>query len=95
MPVEKKQFDKNVDKGFDKKDKKFNFKPRKKKSCQFCAKDAIKVSYKDEKTLRKYISERGKILPRRVTGACSLHQRELVTAINRARHLGILPYVIE
>ncbi|MBP3201517.1 MAG: 30S ribosomal protein S18 [Lachnospiraceae bacterium] len=92
MPVDKKykSFDKD-----DRKDKKTGFKPKKKRTCQFCTKGAQVISYKDEKTLRKYISERGKILPRRVTGTCAKHQRELVNAINRARHVGILPYVIE
>ena len=92
MPAEKKQkfYDKE-----DRKDRKSGFRPRKKRTCQFCTKGAQAISYKDEKTLRKYISERGKILPRRVTGACDKHQREIVNAINRARHVGILPYVIE
>ncbi|MBR0038938.1 MAG: 30S ribosomal protein S18 [Lachnospiraceae bacterium] len=92
MPAEKKQkfYDKE-----DRKDRKSGFRPRKKRTCQFCTKGAQAISYKDEKTLRKYISERGKILPRRVTGACAKHQREIVNAINRARHVGILPYVIE
>lgn len=92
MPADKnkKAFDKD-----DRKDKKTGFKPKKKRTCQFCTKGAQVISYKDEKILRKYISERGKILPRRVTGTCALHQRELVNAINRARHVGILPYVIE
>lgn len=92
MPAEKKY--KNYDKD-DKKDRKTGFKPRKKRTCQFCTKGSASINYKDEKTLRKYISERGKILPRRVTGACAKHQREIVNAINRARHVGILPYVIE
>lgn len=92
MPAEKKQkfYDKE-----DRKDRKSGFRPRKKRTCQFCTKGAQAISYKDEKTLRKYISERGKIVPRRVTGACAKHQREIVNAINRARHVGILPYVIE
>ncbi len=92
MPAEKKQkfYDKE-----DRKDRKSGFRPRKKRTCQFCTKGAQAISYKDDKTLRKYISERGKILPRRVTGACAKHQREIVNAINRARHVGILPYVIE
>ena len=92
MPTEKKQkfYDKE-----DRKDRKSGFRPRKKRTCQFCTKGAQAISYKDEKTLRKYISERGKIVPRRVTGACAKHQRDIVNAINRARHVGILPYVIE
>ena len=91
MPGErnKRAYDKD-----DRKDKK-DFKQRKKRTCQFCTKNAISISYKDEKTLRKYISERRKILPRRVTGTCAKHQREVVNAINRARHVGILPYVIK
>ena len=79
---------------FDKKDRKFLAK-RKKRTCAFCTKGAPAISYKDDKMLRKFISERGKILPRRVTGTCQKHQRELVVAIKRARHVAILPYVIE
>ena len=82
-----------VDKN-DKKDKKYVLK-RKKRTCAFCTKGAPKIDFKDDKMLRKYISERGKILPRRVTGTCQKHQRELVVAIKRARHVAILPYVIE
>ena len=63
-----------------------------KKVCVFCGKDN-EISYKDVNKLKRYISERGKILPRRITGNCAKHQRELTTAIKRARHLAILPYV--
>ena len=80
--------------GLDKKDKKYVLK-RKKRTCAFCTKGAAPISYKDDKMLRRFISERGKILPRRVTGTCQKHQRELVVAIKRARHVAILPYVIE
>lgn len=91
MPVDKKQ------KTYDKEDRKDrrDFKAKKKRVCQFCTKGAASPSYKDEKLLRKYISESGKILPRRVTGTCAKHQREVVNAINRARHVAILPYVIK
>lgn len=65
---------------------------RRKKVCVFCGKDN-EINYKDVNKLKRYISERGKILPRRITGNCSKHQRELTTAIKRARHLAILPYV--
>lgn len=92
MPVDKDKKQRSFDKD-DRKDRK-DFK-RKKRTCQFCAKSAEAISYKDEKTLRKYISERGKILPRRMTGTCAKHQREVVNAVNRARHVGILPYVIK
>ena len=63
-----------------------------KKVCAFCVEKAEYIDYKDSAKLRRYISERGKILPRRVTGVCTKHQRELTTAIKRARHLALLPY---
>ena len=65
---------------------------RRKKVCVFCGK-AHEISYKDVHKLKRYISERGKILPRRITGNCAKHQRALTVAIKRARHLAILPYV--
>ena len=65
---------------------------RRKKVCVFCGKDNV-IDYKDAGKLRKYISERGKILPRRVTGTCAKHQRALTSAIKRARHVAIMPYV--
>ena len=70
---------------------------RKKKVCAFCstAEGAGVIDYKDTAKLKKYISERGKILPRRVTGTCAMHQRELTTAIKRARHIALLPYMVE
>ena len=63
-----------------------------KKVCSFCMEKAETIDYKDTAKLRKYISERGKIVPRRVTGTCAQHQRELTTAIKRARHVALLPY---
>jgi small subunit ribosomal protein S18 len=68
-----------------------------KKVCTFCHdghgdNKAVTIDYKDVAELRKYISDRGKILPRRMTGTCAFHQRELTTAIKRARHLALLPY---
>ena len=65
---------------------------RRRKVCVFCGKDNV-IDYKDAAKLRRYISERGKILPRRVTGNCAKHQRAITSAIKRARHLAILPYV--
>lgn len=72
----------------------YNKGPRKprRKVCQFCAEKAEFIDYKDTAKLRKFVSERSKILPRRVTGTCAKHQRELTTAIKRARHLAMLPY---
>lgn len=68
---------------------------RRKKVCAFCGKDAKPVDYKDINTLKKYISERGKILPRRITGTCAKHQRAVTTAVKRARHIALLPYTVE
>jgi small subunit ribosomal protein S18 len=67
---------------------------RRKKVCAFCGKDS-EIDYKDAAKLKKYISERGKILPRRITGNCDKHQRALTVAIKRARHIALLPYEVE
>ncbi len=64
-----------------------------KKVCSFCVDRVEHIDYKDVVKLRKYISERSKIIPRRVTGTCAKHQRELTIAIKRARHLALLPFV--
>ena len=64
-----------------------------KKVCSFCVDKVEKIDYKDVARLRRFISERAKILPRRVTGICARHQRELTVAIKRARHLALLPFI--
>jgi small subunit ribosomal protein S18 len=69
--------------------------PRGKKTCRFCADPNMKIDYKDVAMLKKYISERGKILPRRATGACAVHQRDLTNAIERARIVALLPYIAD
>ena len=63
-----------------------------KKVCAFCVDKVETIDYKDISKLRKYVSERAKILPRRVTGTCAHHQRELTSAIKRARHIALLPF---
>jgi len=63
--------------------------------CSFCADKMAEIDYKEGGRLRKYITERGKILPRRITGNCAKHQRQLTIAIKRARHLALLPFTIE
>ena len=68
---------------------------RRKKVCIFCGEKAQKIDYKDVSTLRKFISERGKILPRRITGTCAKHQRAITTAIKRARHIALMPYSVD
>lgn len=65
---------------------------RKRKVCHFCADRIDYIDYKDDKLLRQYIPERGKILPRRLSGVCAVHQRKLMEAIKRARNIAILPY---
>lgn len=79
------------------KDFKGGFRQRRgrKKVCLYCAEKQEHIDYKDANTLKKFISESGKILPRRMSGACAKHQRELVTAIKRARQLAILPYTAD
>ena len=67
-------------------------KPRR-KICHFCADRVETIDYKDIARLRKFVSERAKILPRRATGTCAAHQRALTTAIKRARQMALLPYV--
>ena len=68
---------------------------RRRKVCVFCADKVAFIDYKDSAKLRKFISERGKILPRRISGTCAVHQRELNTAIKRARNVALLPFVTD
>jgi len=67
----------------------------KRKVCSFCAEKATFIDYKDVNRLRRFVTERGKILPRRVSGNCARHQRTLAVAIKRARELALLPYTGE
>lgn len=81
-------------------DDKFNkrggrFHRRRKKVCAFCTEKSEFIDYKDINKLRKYLTERGKIMPRRMSGTCAKHQRELSIAIKRARAIALLPYVTE
>ncbi|MCL2675933.1 MAG: 30S ribosomal protein S18 [Firmicutes bacterium] len=75
-----------------------NRKPKrvqKKKVCQFCQDKAAEVDYKDVSRLKRFITEKGKMVPRRASGTCAYHQRELATAIKRARQVALLPYKAE
>jgi len=65
------------------------------KVCRFCEDKVAVISYKNERVLRRFITERGKVTPRRMTGTCARHQRVLVRAIKRARHVALMPYVAE
>lgn len=68
---------------------------KRKKVCQFCSDKTDTIDYKDVPKLQKYITERGKILPKRITGTCAMHQREVTTAIKRARIVALLPYTTD
>lgn len=68
---------------------------RKKKVCQFCADKIDSIDYKEFDKLRKFITDRGKILPKRITGTCAIHQREVTRAIKRARMVALLPYTTD
>ncbi len=76
-----------------------NAKPRsnrkRRKVCAFCVDKVEQIDYKDSTKLKRYLSERSKILPRRTTGTCAMHQRQLTDAIKRARQVALLPYVTE
>jgi len=63
------------------------------KVCRFCADSSMVIDYKEPKTLRQFITERGKIIPRRISGTCARHQRSLTMAIKRARTIALLPFV--
>ena len=64
------------------------------KMCKFCADEAIKIDYKDASLLKYFITDRGKLVPRRLTGNCAKHQREIATAVNRARMIALMPFAV-
>ena len=68
---------------------------RRRKVCKFCADKIDDINYKDVKLIGPFVPERGKILPRRISGTCAMHQRKLQTAIKRARQLALIPYVTD
>ncbi|HHX14127.1 MAG TPA: 30S ribosomal protein S18 [Clostridiales bacterium] len=68
---------------------------RRRKVCQFCADKTEVIDYKDVEKLKKYVTDRGKILPKRITGNCAVHQRAVTTAIKRARIVALLPYTAD
>ena len=75
-------------------DEDFNpkFRKQRKKVCALCSDKNLVLDYKNGEQLRKFINEKGKILPRRATGACAKHQRDITLAVKRARHIAVLPY---
>ena len=68
------------------------FRKMRKKVCPLCADKDLELDYKNPEQLRKFINDKGKILPRRTTGACAKHQRDITLAVKRARHIAVLPY---
>ncbi len=86
--------DRNSRDNYDKGDSKGPSRMRraKKKICGFCVDKVTDIDYKDVSKLKKYVSERGKILPRRISGNCAKHQRQMTVAVKRARHIALLPY---
>jgi len=66
---------------------------KRKKVCAFCAEKLDRIDYKDVARIKKFLSERSKILPRRITGNCAKHQRFLTTAVKRSRHIALIPYI--
>ncbi|MBI3111362.1 MAG: 30S ribosomal protein S18 [Ignavibacteriales bacterium] len=72
-----------------------NSQQRKKRTCRFCDNKEFYVDYKNEKKLQRFVSEQGRIIPKRITGTCAKHQRMLVIAIKRARHMALLPFVAD
>jgi len=66
-----------------------------KKKCRFCTDKTLKIDYKDSQFLRRFTTERGKIIPSRISGSCAWHQRRLARAIKRSRNIGLLPYLAE
>ena len=89
-------FRKNNDDKGDSGMKRKPFGRRRKKVCVFCAdKNHTGIDYKDTNKLKRYVSERGKILPRRITGNCAKHQRALTVAVKRARHIALMPYTMD
>ena len=71
------------------------FRKMRKKGCPLCADKNLVLDYKNADQLRKFVNDKGKILPRRATGACSIHQRDITIAVKRARQIAVLPYTAE
>jgi small subunit ribosomal protein S18 len=80
-----------IPKNFDKK----TLKPKKKRICRFCSAGEAYIDFKDEKRLVRFLTEQGKIIPRRTSGNCAKHQRQLASAVKKARHLALLPYIAD
>lgn len=69
-----------------------SFRRSRRRGCPFCSDESLLIDYKDPQSLKYFVTDRGKIVPRRISGACATHQRELTVAIKRARNIALLPY---
>ena len=87
--ADKRKMNRNRDKDYD---DDYKAKRIRKKVCPLCADKNLVLDFTDAEQLKKFVNEKGKILPRRTTGCCAKHQRDITTAVNRARHIAILPY---
>ncbi len=92
MADKKNNYKKNRNNGNSDEDFNPRFRKQRKKVCALCADKNFVLDYKNADQLRKFINDKGKILPRRATGACAKHQRDITLAVKRARHIAILPY---
>jgi len=95
MSDTKKREKESKDNNNDKKAEKVFKRRTRRKVCQFCVDKVEYIDYKDSAKLKKFLSEKGKILPRRISGNCAKHQRQMTTAIKRARHIALLPYTTD
>ncbi|MBX3023397.1 30S ribosomal protein S18 [bacterium] len=93
MPMRRRQ-EKNTANGRDDRNPGGRRRPGRRKVCRFCADKESRIDYKDARGLGNYLTERGKIIPSRITGTCARHQRALTTAIKRARTVALLPYTV-
>jgi small subunit ribosomal protein S18 len=93
LPRKDRDRDRGGDRGKDR-DRQKPGRPYRKKVCQFCKDRVAYIDFKDTTLLRRFVSDRGKIRARRVTGTCTQHQRELATAVKNAREVALLPYVV-
>jgi small subunit ribosomal protein S18 len=81
--------------GGDKNQKRRGFRPRRRKVCFFCTNPSVRIDFKDVDLMRKFISDRGKIMPKRRTGSCPKHQREIARQVKKGREIALLPYFVD
>ena len=95
MPFERRERGERFERGERKERREREERVVRKKRCRFCIDKVDQIDYKDVSHIRKNLTERGKIIPKRITGNCSYHQRQMATAVKRARFIALVPYVID